>query len=191
MRLTSDFFDHSTIQVAKNFLGTFLVHDSPQGKTMGRIVETEAYLSDDAACHASRGETKRNKVMFGPPGHAYIYFIYGMYYCLNVVTADKGIGEAVLIRAIEPVEGIELMKKRRPKVSSLHQLCNGPAKLVLAMGIPYSLNGVSFSKGPLKILLGDQLLKNQIVTTTRIGISQAAHLPLRFYIKDNSFISKR
>ncbi len=191
MRLASDFFDHSTVQVAQNLLGTFLIHDSPQGKTMGRIVETEAYLSDDAACHASRGETKRNKVMFGPSGHAYIYFIYGMYYCLNVVTASKGVGEAVLIRALEPVEGIELMKKRRPKVSSLHQLCNGPAKLVLAMGIPSVLNGISFSKGPLNILPGEKLLKNQIITTTRIGISQAAHLPLRFYIKDNFFISKK
>lgn len=179
-----------TLQVATRLLGQHLVYKTKEGVSIGRIVETEAYLSDDPACHASRGMTKRNQVMFGPPGHAYVYFIYGMYYCFNVVTAPVGAGEAVLIRALEPVEGIDLMFKRRPKVKKIEDLCNGPAKLVLAMGIAKHQNGISLDQEPL-YLETNHLKKMEIVKTSRIGISEGMHFPYRFYLKDNRFVSRK
>ena len=151
------------------------------------IVETEAYLANDPSCHGFRGETPRNRPMFGDPGHAYIYFIYGMYHCFNVVTAPVGVGEAVLIRALEPVEGMALMEKRR---QGKKDLAGGPGKLVIAMGITRQMNGSSLMTGPLKIMRGD-MKKRPIVTTTRIGISSGHHLPLRFYLKGNPFISRK
>lgn len=179
-----------TIQIASQLLGNYLVHQTSDGLTIGKIIETEAYLSDDPACHASRGMTKRNQVMFGPPGHAYIYFIYGMYYCFNVVTAKEGVGEAVLIRALEPVEGIDLMFDRRPKAKKVEDLCSGPGKLVLAMGILKEQNGVSLEQGPL-VLQKASLRKKEIVTTTRIGITEGSKLPYRFYLKNNRFVSRK
>lgn len=194
-KIPAYFYKDKTIEVAKKLLGAFLVHESPKGKTVGRIIETEAYLHDDPACHASRGKTRRNRVMFGPPGHAYIYFIYGMYYCLNVVTGPPEVGEAVLIRALEPIFGVDLMKKRRPKAKSLHELMNGPAKLMMAMGIPHSLNGASLTRHPLYLMRDIPHAginsSHSMVVTTRIGISKGGHLPLRFYIKDNLFVSKK
>jgi DNA-3-methyladenine glycosylase len=197
MILPPEFYQKkSTVRLAKELLGTFLVHDSPHGRTVGRIVETEAYLLNDAACHANKGKTPRNAVMFGPPGHAYIYFIYGMYHCFNVVTAREGVGEAVLIRALEPIHGIAVMQKRR-KTSELHQLCSGPGKLVLAMGITPSLNGAPLFKGALTLWSADSFAghpaprKMDIVTTPRIGITLATELPLRFYIKGCAFASRR
>ncbi len=185
-----------TEKIAHDLLGMLLIHDSPEGKTVGRIVETEAYLATDPACHASRGCTPRNQVMFGPPWHAYVYFIYGMYHCFNVVTAPKGIGEAVLIRALEPLEGLGLMEKRRLKKKprhhkiSPHQLCNGPAKLVLSMGILPTMNGISLKKKPLQIIENGRQ-NFEIVTTTRIGIEKGKELPLRFYIEGNPCVSKK
>ncbi len=179
-----------TIELASRLLGQHLVHETKEGISVGRIVETEAYLSDDPACHASRGMTKRNQVMFGPPGYAYVYFVYGMYYCFNVVTAPEGVGEAVLIRALEPLEGIDLMFKRRPKIKRVEDLCNGPAKLVLAMGITKEHNGISLNQTPL-FLEKNHLRKKEIVTTSRIGISEGIHFPYRFYLKDNRFISRK
>ncbi|MDO8520343.1 MAG: DNA-3-methyladenine glycosylase [Deltaproteobacteria bacterium] len=176
-----------TITVAKALLGAYLVHETAEGKTVGKIVETEAYLANDPSCHGFRGETPRNRAMFGPPGHAYIYFIYGMYHCFNVVTAPVGVGEAVLIRALEPVEGLELMKKRR---KGKKDLAGGPGKLVIAMGITSDLNGTSLITGPLKIMPGE-MKKAPIVTTARIGISSGNHLPLRFYLKGNPFVSRK
>jgi DNA-3-methyladenine glycosylase len=177
-----------TVEAAKELLGCLLVHDSPQGRTAGIIVETEAYLCDDEACHASRGMTKRNKPMFGPPGTAYVYFTYGMHYCFNIVTNQEGVGEAVLVRALEPLEGIDLMRKRRQK-TALKDLCSGPAKLVEALGITLEHNGHDLSKPPLRIQR--RSTKSPVHTTTRIGITKAISAPLRFYLKDNPYVSRK
>jgi len=196
MILDRSIYQKKTVTIARELLGTYLVHDSPEGRTAGRIVETEAYLCrNDPACHAHKGQTKRNAVMFGPPGHAYIYFIYGMYYCFNVVTAPEGVGEAVLVRALEPVEGIALMEKRR-KTTQLHNLCSGPGKLVLAMGMTPQMNGWPLFEGALTLHTKDSFAcpiprKSDIVATPRIGITAAAELPLRFYLKGNRFASRR
>ena len=182
MLLKKVFFNQPTEKVARGLLGTYLIHESPEGRTVGQIIETEAYLSNDPACHASRGMTARTEPMFGPPGHAYIYFIYGMYHCFNVVTAPVGIGEAVLIRAIKPIDGIDLMKKRRPK-SNEKNLCNGPGKLVLALGIQPDQNRVNLLKGNLRLETAEKISQSQIEITPRIGISQAQDLLLRFLLR--------
>lgn len=181
MLLKKDFFNQSTESVAQGLLGHYLVHETPEGRTVGKIIETEAYLANDPACHASRGMTPRTRPMFGPPGYAYIYFIYGMYHCFNVVTAPEGVGEAVLIRALEPIEGIDLMRQRRPK-SNDKNLCNGPGKLVLAMGIHANQNGTLLLKGSLRLETGIKIPQTKIQKTPRIGISTAQDLLLRYII---------
>ncbi|HEX5035402.1 MAG TPA: DNA-3-methyladenine glycosylase [bacterium] len=191
------FYAQPTLWLARELLGTYLVHESPQGPSAGRIVETEAYLHDDPACHAYRGITPRTRVMFGPPGFSYIYFIYGMYWCFNITAAPKGVGEAVLVRALEPVEGLDLMKRRREirgKKLKDQELCNGPGKLTIAMGIGPEMNGADLERKPLYLLpRGSYRPKNQteeIEVTTRIGIRKAEHQPYRFSFKDNPFVSK-
>ncbi|HLP41136.1 MAG TPA: DNA-3-methyladenine glycosylase [Fibrobacteria bacterium] len=191
--LTRAFFDHDTVSVARNLLGTVLTHDSPEGRTAGRIVETEAYLRDDPACHAARGPTPRNAPMFGPPGRAYIYLIYGMYRCFNVVTAPKGVGEAVLIRALEPLEGLDLMARRRGTTEA-RALCSGPGKLAIALGIVPSLNGADLRTGALRLLPDVSYPwdgPGEITVTTRVGITSGADLPLRFYFRGNPYISRK
>ena len=199
MILRKSFYQLPTITIAKQLLGTFLIHDSPQGKTVGRIVETEAYLfRDDPACHAHRGMTKRNAAMFGRAGSSYVYLIYGMYRCFNVVTAAKGVGEAVLVRALEPIEGLQLMQERRG-TNKLKNLCSGPGKLAMAMGIGAEHDGLSLMRGALRIVDRvpiDGVSKSEpasecVVTTTRVGISVGVELPLRFYLAENDFISKK
>jgi len=192
MRLQKSFFSTSTTTLAKSLIGTVLVHKTQEGIAAGRIVETEAYLfKNDPACHAARGKTKRNEPMFGPPGRSYIYFIYGMYHCFNVVSGKEGEGEAVLIRALEPVEGIELMQARRNK-EKLADLCSVPAKLVLALGITPEQNNQSLLRGPLSLKESKRRVsQNDIVTTTRIGIKEGSELPLRFYLKDSPYVSRR
>lgn len=187
--LPREFYQGDTVSVAQNLLGKTLVHLTPAGTVSGIIVETEAYLQGDPACHAARGLTQRNQVMFGPPGHAYIYFIYGMYYCFNVVTRPVGVGEAILIRALQPYTGIALMQSWRGK-ENLQDLCSGPAKLVIAMGIKKEDNGADLTADPL-FITDDQNCTGEIVTTTRIGVGQGAELPLRFYPAGNKYISKR
>lgn len=189
------FYARATVDVARDLLGAVLAHESPEGLTAGRIVETEAYLRDDPACHAARGPTERNQAMFGPPGRSYTYLIYGMYHCFNVVTAPRGIGEAVLIRALEPLEGLPLMARRRG-TDAPKALCSGPGKLVIAMGIAKIPDGTDLRRGALTIRSpgppseqGDPL--RHIKVTTRIGVTQAAHLPLRFYLEGNPYISKK
>lgn len=189
--LDPDFYRQPTAKVAKALLGCTLIHGSGQERTGGRIVETEAYLfRNDPACHAHRGKTKRNAAMFGPAGRSYIYLIYGIYRCFNVVTSIEGEGEAVLIRALEPTIGIELMQQRR-KTTNLLNLCSGPGKLVMALGLDSTHNESCLRAGPIKILSREAgSTSPKIVTTTRVGISLGAELPLRFYLAGNRFISK-
>lgn len=178
----------NALKAAPALLGCMLVHDTPEGRTAGIIVETEAYTASDAASHSYRGQSQRNEVMFGPPGHLYVYFTYGMHYCINIVTGQKGNGEAVLLRALEPVEGLDLMKQRRKKTDNL-ELTNGPAKLTQAMGISREQNGQSLlTKGNLQLMPGIQPV--EVTQTIRIGISQAKDMPWRFYISGNLFVSK-
>jgi DNA-3-methyladenine glycosylase len=183
MRLGQHFFNQPTIELAKALLGKYLVH----GDLRGKIIETEAYLyRGDPGCHASRGMTRRNAPMFGPAGRAYVYFIYGMYHCLNIVSGKPGEGEAVLIRAIEPVQGIQLMQKRR-KILKIEKLCNGPGKLCQAFGITRKLNNSSFIDGELEIHHSRE--KPEIVSSRRIGLSAGQDLELRFFIKGNFCVS--
>ena len=192
MVIKRQFYQRNAEVVAEELLGAYLVHKSPAGTTIGRIVETEAYLSvDDPACHASRGKTPRNAPMFGPAGRSYVYFIYGMHFCFNIVTGELNQGEAVLIRALEPVEGIPLMEARR-KTAELKKLANGPSKLVMAMGLGREHNDLPLTRGPLKVLSPETIPQPSfsIVRTTRIGISQGADLPLRFCIKGSQFLSR-
>ncbi len=184
--LKKSFFNKPTITVAKNLLGKFLVHKS----LVGKIVETEAYLKDDPASHAFKGKTERNKSVFGRPGISYVYFTYGMHYCFNVVT-NKGFGEAILIRALEPIEGIEIMKKNR-KTSDVKNLCSGPAKLTIALGITRKEDSIDLidKKSSLKLMQGKKE-SFKIVATKRIGISQAKEKQYRFYIKDSEWVSKK
>ncbi len=198
MLLDKSFFKGRTESVAKRLLGTYLVHRAPEGRTVGRIVETEAYLfQGDPACHAHRGMTKRNRSMFGAAGTSYIYLIYGMYYCFNVVTGPEGVGEAVLIRALEPVEGLELMKRRRG-TEKMKNLCSGPGKLVMAMGMDAGLDGAALDSKRLCLLNRDayeprirSARRPKITTTTRIGIKKGAELPLRYYLSGSEFVSKK
>lgn len=170
-------------------MGCTLVHDSLEGRTAGIIVETEGYLQGDPACHAYRKKSVRNAPMFESAGTCYVYLIYGMHYCVNISSGAKDLGEAVLIRALEPTEGIELMQKRR-KTNDLTNLCNGPAKLVQAMGITHDFNFLSFYSDKFHCLASTNN-DLSIVTTTRIGISQGADLPYRFYIEGNRFVSRK
>lgn len=188
--LPGSFYARDTGLVARELLGRILVRQSSEGTTSGMIVETEAYLQGDPSCHAYRGMTPRNRAMFGPPGRAYIYFTYGMHHCFNVVTSSEGVGEAVLIRALEPLEGIDLMRRRRGR-ERLAELCSGPARLVRAMGIDPALYGHDLSREPLYIVSGSVVGREEVVVTTRVGIREGAELPLRFYIKGNGFVSRK
>ena len=181
--LVREFYNRDTIEVAKMLLGKVIVHNSITGKISGRIVETEAYLHDDPACHASRGMTPRNRVMFGEPGHAYVYFIYGNHYCLNCVTAPKGIAEAVLIRALEPLTGIELMMRSR-NCTNLTDLCSGPGKLTQALNIGPELNGEDMTDGGILYTVDDGTEVGEIVARPRIGIREAKDKLWRFYPAD-------
>ena len=197
-RLARDFYAQETVAVARALLGTFLVHRSREGTTVGRIVETEAYLGRlDPASHAHKGETARNRSMFGPPGHVYVYFIYGVHWCCNVVTAPAGVGEAVLLRALEPVEGIEVMAARR-RTEVERNLCSGPGKLVQAMGITREHDGADLVRGPLGIWdragwspPPGRAWDEEIATSARVGITKAADLPLRFLLRGNPHVSAR
>jgi DNA-3-methyladenine glycosylase len=161
-------------------------------RTAGRIVEVEAYVGpEDPACHAyGHRRTARTEPLYGPPGTAYIYFTYGMHWCLNAVTETLGFPAAVLIRALEPISGLETMRARRDTVND-RLLCAGPARLCEALGITGTLNGISLQRGPLRILQGSGLpRRGEIVIGPRIGITQAADWPLRFYLKDSPWVSR-
>lgn len=191
--LPRSFYGRDTIEVAKDLLGKVLVREMPAGRMAVKIVETEAYVGPhDKACHASRGMSERNKVMFGEPGHAYVYFIYGMYHCLNIVTERDGYPAAVLIRAGEPLEGEDIMWGLRKTARSRGELTSGPGKLCRAMSIDKTLNGADLcKKGPLYVENGNQK-RNEIISCRRIGIDYAAEYrdkPWRFYLKNNPYVS--
>jgi DNA-3-methyladenine glycosylase len=184
--LDRGFYERPTVEVARDLLGKTLAH----GRAAGLIVETEAYLGgDDLAAHSARGVTERTRVIFGPPGHAYVYFIYGMYECLNLVAEPEGKPGCVLIRALEPVSGIEAMRRRRPAARRLEDLASGPGKLALAMGITRALNGADVTRGPLVVRYPAETRPFEIEVTPRVGIRQCADWPLRFLIRGNPFVS--
>jgi DNA-3-methyladenine glycosylase len=184
--LSRSFYRRPTIEVARALLGAVIVH----GRTSGRIVETEAYLGiGDGAAHTARGPTPRTQVIFGPPGHAYVYLIYGMYECLNLVAEPDGVAGCVLIRALEPLDGIPLMHRRRPAADRIEDLANGPGKLTRALGIGLRHNGADVTRGPLLVCPARSSEPVDIAVSRRIGITQSADLPLRFFIRRNRFVS--
>ncbi|HZK18402.1 MAG TPA: DNA-3-methyladenine glycosylase [Clostridia bacterium] len=188
--LPRDFYRRDTVSVARDLLGHYLVHRTTEGVTAGKIVETEAYLQGDPACHAFRGMTPRNEAMFGMPGKSYVFLIYGVHYCFNVVSAAEGVGEAVLVRALEPVKGISLMRVRRNRKRKKN-LCKGPGCLTQAMGITMEHNNMDLTGETLFVTKGKDKSPENIVVTTRVGISKGADLPLRFYIMDSPYISRK
>ncbi len=188
--LPRDFYDRDTTVVAQELLGRVLIHQDPAGDTAGVIVETEAYLQGDPGCHAARGRTERNAPMFGAPGTIYVYLIYGMHHCLNIVTRPEGIGEAVLIRALEPAWGTELMKKRRG-CRDAKELSSGPAKLTQAMGIDLRHNRGDITAPPLYVS-DQEPPQRPVITSLRIGLSatRGADLPLRYCLSDSKYLSR-
>jgi DNA-3-methyladenine glycosylase len=186
MRLGRDFYARSVHDVARDLVGCVVRH----GDTAGRIAETESYHMEEPACHAHAGVTTRTRTLFGPPGNAYVYFSYGVHSLLNAVAEEEGVGAAVLIRALEPVDGIEAMRERRGVVRE-EELCNGPGKLTQALGIGLSLNGTSLEHGPIEVLRRDPGARApRIVMGERIGISKAADLPWRFCDADSRHVSR-
>ena len=185
-RLERSFYARSVHDVARELIGCVVRH----GRTSGRIVETESYHMDEPACHAFAGLTPRTRTLFGPPGNAYVYFSYGVHSLLNAVAEEEGIGAAVLIRALEPVEGVELMRERR-RVRRDEDLCNGPGKLTQALGIGLSLNGSSLVDGPIEVLTREPgSSEPRVVVGERIGITKAADLPWRFCDASSRFVSR-
>jgi DNA-3-methyladenine glycosylase len=186
MRLGRAFYGRSVHDVARDLVGCVVRH----GETAGRIVETESYHMEEPACHAYAGVTSRTRTLFGPAGHAYVYFSYGIHSLLNAVAEGEGVGAAVLIRALEPVDGVEVMRARRA-VARDEELCNGPGKLTHALGIGLSLNGTSLEDGPIEVLRREPWAREpRIVIGERIGISKAADLPWRFCDADSRHVSR-
>ena len=176
-RLPRSFYARDTVEVARDLLGKVIRH----GPASARIVETEAYLGiGDAAAHSARGPTPRTRVIFGPPGHAYVYLIYGIHYCLNIVAEPAGVAGCVLVRAVEPINAAP-----GTALSS-----NGPGKLTRALGITLDHYGVDLTRGPITLHQPTDQERFAIGVSPRIGISQAAELPLRFFIKGNRFVSR-
>jgi len=188
-KLPRKFYERDTLTVARELLGKIFVHNL-QGKLIsGKIVETEAYLGEkDAAAHTYRGKTKRNEVMFKEGGHLYVYFTYGMHYCANVVTEQEGVGHAVLLRAVQPVEGFETMRELR-KLDTVMELANGPAKLCQAFGIARAQNGTDLLGDKIFICDAECVPASRIGTSERVGITKAKEFPWRFFIKGNPFVS--
>jgi DNA-3-methyladenine glycosylase len=191
------FFEPGAETVAPLLLGHFLVHRTEEGVCGGIIVEAEAYLANDPACHAFKGQTKRNAMMFAGPGTSYVYLIYGFHFCFNAVCRPAGVGEAVLIRAIEPVWEIQRMRERRGDVAERH-LTSGPGKLCAALGITRAQDGADLCSRASQLIIAKNPNKTEtiqelgpVTETTRIGITQAAEWPLRWYLDGSRFVSRR
>lgn len=194
--LPRSFYEPSAKIVAPDLLGHFLIRNTPTGPCGGAIVETEAYLVGDPACHAAPGLTKRNRVMFGHPGHGYVYLIYGFHFCVNAVCRPAGTAEAVLIRAVEATFGEKQMSMHRP-ASKVRELSNGPGKLCQAMDITRGLDGIDLCDPHSALFIAEnpevkkfRKEKGPMVTTTRIGITKGAAMPLRFYLGGSEFVSR-
>lgn len=183
-----DFLTQPVDEVASRLLGCILEREIEDHTVRVRIVETEAYDQDDEASHAYGGERTRNAVMFQGAGRLYVYFTYGMHYCCNVVTGPAGYGSGVLIRAVEPIEGGELLERRRATTGV--NATNGPAKLCQALGIDQAMNGHDLHDAPLRLILGTLRDGESVVSSPRIGISRARAIHRRFYIVDNQYVSK-
>jgi DNA-3-methyladenine glycosylase len=191
-----DFFARSVHEVARDLIGCTLAVNG----AVGTIVETEAYDATDPACHAYIGRTARNEVLFGPPGRAYVYLSYGIHSLLNAVAEPEGSAAAVLIRALEPTEGIELMRERRGRNARarasatrlrLEELCSGPGKLTEALGVDLSLNGADLQEPPFDLSPRDPSWNgSEVVTAPRIGITKAAELPWRYCAAGSRFVSR-
>ncbi|HZK76480.1 MAG TPA: DNA-3-methyladenine glycosylase [Candidatus Kapabacteria bacterium] len=190
-RFRRSFYIRHSPLVAKELLGAYLHRVIDGEELIGKIVETEAYGVGDAACHAFRGKTPRNAIMFDEGGFSYIYFTYGMHFCFNISTNVEGVAEAVLIRAVEPVHGIEMMRERRPKVRLDRELTSGPGRLCQAFGLTREQNAIDLIESDeLFITRGKPVAANLIGVSTRIGINVAQDFPWRFFIKENENVSR-
>jgi len=189
--LPASFYERDTEIVSRELLGAVLECKTDDGITSGIIVETEAYLGEhDLACHAAAGRTRRTEHLYGPAGIAYVYFIYGMYWCFNAVTRAEGSPSAVLVRALEPLDGISLMHRRRPRIQNDADLTNGPGKLCTALGITGSHTGKSLQRYPIVIRAGESVSDDAVEVTARIGITKSADWPLRWIVRGNRFVSR-
>ncbi len=190
-KLSRPFYFRPTLQVAKALLGQYLVRKYRRQTLVGKIVEVEAYRGSlDPASHAYRGKTKRNEVMFREGGHLYVYFTYGMHFCANVVTQRAGVAEAVLIRGIEPVRGVETMRSLRGSGVDDRNLTNGPAKFCKAFGIARAENGTSLLGNEISIVRGARVKASSIGVSTRIGIRAGTDKKWRFFVKGNRWVSR-
>ena len=189
--LAPEFYARDTELVARDLLGCILESHTADGVASGRIVETEAYIGEhDLACHAAAGRTKRTAPLYGPPGMSYVYFIYGVHWCFNAVTRAEGEPSAVLVRALEPVDGIALMRARRPAAKRDVELTNGPGKLCAALGIDGACNALPLQRKPLVIRPGTPVPRSRVEVTPRIGIREAADWPLRWIVADSPYVSR-
>lgn len=189
--LPRSFFARDTEIVARELLGAVLECATPDGVASGRIVETEAYVGEhDLACHAAAGRTARTAPLYGAPGIAYVYFIYGVHWCVNAVTRPVDHPSAVLIRALEPLAGVDLMRRRRPAARKDVDLTNGPGKLCQALGITGEHNWLPLQEPPLRILRGVPVPDSEVAVTPRIGITQCADWPLRWVIAGSPCVSR-
>jgi DNA-3-methyladenine glycosylase len=189
-RLVRPFFARDPVTLARDLLGRVLFYRTTEGLLAGRIVETEAYTGgDDPASHAFRGRTTRNAVMFGPAGHAYVYFTYGMHYCLNVTAEASGTAGAVLLRALEPLAGDEIMRARGDR-GPARRLLSGPGKIGRAFGLTLVDNGRDFTRGPLGLAAGSPVADREVGVSRRIGITRAVDRPYRFVVIGNPSVSK-
>jgi DNA-3-methyladenine glycosylase len=191
MRLTRAFFDRPALEVAPELLGCVLVHEIDGERLEGRIVEVEAYLGDgsDPASHSHRGPTPRNAAMFGPPGHFYVYRSMGIHACANLVCGARGIGAAVLLRAVEPLRGVDAMTRRRGG-RELRELTNGPGKLARAFGIGLEHDGSRALSGPLRVERRARGGSEPVLAGPRVGIREAADLPYRFWLADHPHVTR-
>jgi DNA-3-methyladenine glycosylase len=189
-RLPRAFFARPSTDVAPDLLGRVLVRALPDGTRLSaRIVETEAYAEGDPASHSYRGRTPRTEVMFGPPGRLYVYFTYGMHFCMNVVVGREGEGAAVLLRAAEPLEGLPAMAERRG-TDRARLLCSGPARLAQAFGVERAANGADLVRGrDLWLLEGAPLRPEAIVRTARVGVRVGVERPWRYLVRGDPFVS--